>query len=89
MMALYRALGPVTTIEPGQTLTFAWRYSDNQDHGPNYISANFVSRWNAPQVATIQTSLQSLEGHEFVYFGQLRCIGEVPASIQFDVGNFE
>jgi hypothetical protein len=88
-MALYTALGPQTTIEPGQTLTFSWIYADKKDHGPNYISANFVTRFSAPQVATIQTSLQSREGHQFVYFGQLRCIGEVPAGIQFDVGNFE
>lgn len=88
-MALFRALGPQTTIEPGQTLTFSWTYADKKDHGPNYISPNFVTRWSAPQVATIQTSLQSREGHQFVYFGQLRCIGEIPAGIQFDVGNFE
>jgi len=87
-MALYTAVGPLTTIEPGETLTFAWTYSDNKDHGPNYLSPDFVSRWADPTVTTVQTSLQSQNGHHFIYTGQLRCTGN-PAIIQFNVGNFE
>jgi len=87
-MALYMGLGPVTTIEPGETLTIAWEYADEKDHGPNYISANFVARFGAPRVTTVQTSVQSLEGHQFIYNGQLQGSGD-PAEIQFNVGNFE
>lgn len=87
-MSLYMGLGGITTIEPGETLTFAWVYADGKDHGPNYISASFVARYGSPKVATIQTSLQSLEGHQFIYNGQLQCSDEV-AEIQFNVGNFE
>lgn len=87
-MALYMGIGPLTTIEPGEALNFAWEYSDNKDHGPNYVSASFLSRWASPKVATLQVSLQSLEGHQFIYNGLLQ--GSVDtAEIQLNVGNFE
>jgi hypothetical protein len=87
-MALYMALGGITTMEPGETLTVAWEYVDKKDHGPNYVSASFVSRYGTPTVATLQTSVQSVRGHEFIYYGQLQGSGNATA-IQFNVGNFE
>ena len=87
-MSLYMGLGGIITLESGETLTVAWRYADNKDHGPNYVSASFVSRFGTPMAATIQTSLQSLEGHEFIYYGQLQGSGD-STEIQFNVGNFE
>lgn len=87
-MTLFMGVGPVTTIEPGETLTFAWEYSDNKDHGPNYASPSFISRFGAPRVATLQTSLQSQEGHHFNYNGQLQGSGDA-TEIQLNVGNFE
>ncbi|MGO8830740.1 MAG: hypothetical protein ACLQT5_15990 [Steroidobacteraceae bacterium] len=88
-MALMMGLGPQTTVEPGVTLNVFWNYPDKKDHGPNYLSAQFVARWANPEIATLQTSVYSNEGHDFVYSAQLRNVSGYPAIILFDLGNFE
>jgi hypothetical protein len=95
MMALFMRVSNVVTIAPGETAYVTWAYNDNQDHGPNYISAAFEIIYTNMVVTTTQTSVNcsydriGLPHDRISYSGQLRNDGQLPAGIAVNIGNFE
>src|SRR5436309_1500786 len=97
-MALYRNQGNQVTLGPGQTAFSNWSYEGLTDHGPQYVSANFIGADdNFGTVTTVQTSVISSCDDSLPYYwpmaisyvSQLRNDGTNAVLININIGTFE
>jgi hypothetical protein len=97
-MALFRNQGNQVTVAPGATAFTTWSYPGLTDHGPQYLSADFVgAESNFGTVTTTQVSVVASFNDSLGYYwptaisyaAQTRNDGELPVLYTVSIGNFE